>query len=393
MKGLIEKLNCNSQLAKAQRLEQLFNSFIEASDSEYKFSIILFLSLISTSPLHSELTVSPISKDLANLFRPEFLFDSDEESFPEAEESSSSIEEETLLQEKQKKSLNEDSSDEEKTQQDAPSPVETEEFEEELGRIYDNPCSLASNFYSSLCEKASKNSPSGFVLPWPYIRITERELLEKIFMMLLGINTNIFQCIKNSFVITKQIELSHLTPSALNNFLKFFTDLATKLRRISFASQNLQQDECNTYKYFGEACKELFKEFEKEVLTIQEEFTIQSGNLTREASGKLPSYTISLIYLKARLTTMTENASMILEIISKLSSNSIMKTSEILNYLYFLIQNNYALTDHNAFSIIVRIFVMSLQPFLEDLTVWLSQGTVKGLDPGFLIEKSDSSDS
>ena len=369
--------------------------YIEKHDSEFKYSKLFLLSLISTSPLHSEIISSPISLDLANLFKDTNFFESDEESYQEWEESSSNSEDTSEKIEKNdikdinnKEQLKISQVSQDHEVQNDKWEEESSSNEEEKGRSFDNPCNLLSQFFESLCEKDRKNSPQGYVLPWPYKRKTEREIIINILMMLLGMNTDIFEWRTSSFIITDKIEVSHMTPSCLNNILLFFTDLGTIMYRINEISESLLDDECFAYQYFGKACKDILSEFRREIINIQEELTIQSGNSSRKAFKKIPQNVLSLISLKNRLCSMHEHGLIIKSITEKLSKDPLIKTRDLLNNLYGLIQNNYSLTDHAAFSIVVRLFITTVQPFVEDMSIWLSQGTVRNLDPGFMIEKT-----
>lgn len=387
LNGLVQKLRVNSQVKKAERLQELFDSYLSKNTSEYNFSKLFLLSLVSTSPLHSEILHSPISNDLSNMLKETIYLSSEEESSLEWESSSEISEEIEKETEKEEKTV-------EKVFEDAPSPVETEITEEteelkiEIGRSYENPCTLADQFYESLCKKEKKIAAQGYVLPWPYTRLTEREVVDKVLLMLLGLNNEQFEFTENKFKLVQKIEVSHLTPSSLNSILKFFTELASKLLNLNFKCEVLSTDECVTFQYFGHGCKEILSEFRKQILSIQEEFSVQSGNYSRKALQKFPGKNVTLISLKSQLVTISDHVQLIQGIIERLSENPALKTLNLLNHLYSLIMNNYSLTDHSAFSVFVRLFLTSFQPFLSDLCKWLTQGSLLGVDLGFMIEKS-----
>jgi Gamma tubulin complex component C-terminal len=387
MQGLIEKLKLNSQIPKAERFENLLNKYLSSTDSEYQYSILLMLSLISTSPLHSELEIISDNTNSDHI-EPENFFESDEDSLLDWEKSSSFSEEvpDTIEKEEIVKEIYSEIQAQEK---DAPSPLEVEEIiEDETGRIYENPCSLNKSFYESLCGH-EKTSNGIFVFPWPYNRTSERDIIDKVIMMLLGLDTDIFVIENSEFKIHKKIEVSHLTPSCLTNTLKFFIDLGSVLYNISLSSETLKKDECLTHQYFGEACHQLHKEFLKTFLSIQEEMAVQSGNTSRKSLSKLPQNTITLISLKNTLYSLYEHAVLIKTATENLSKNPETKTSTLLNYLYTLIQRNFSLTDHSGFCVLIQLFLSSIKPFIEDLCVWLSQGTLSRLDQGFCIQKTD----
>lgn len=277
----------------------------------------------------------------------------------------------------------------------APSPDESAEASEDLiseeddgVRCYENPCNLTTQFYESLCSRDKRNYIGNFTLPWPYCRVHEREILDKILMMLLGIDTDIFIYRENGFTLGKKIELSHLTPSCLSNYLSFFLDLGTLFYTINEKSEELKNDECITHQYFGQGCKEISQHFRSHILSLQEDLAVQSGNVSSSSLSKFPQNILTLISLKNSLTPLSDQARLITSTIAKLSQIPEAKTCTILDYLYSVIQKNYALTDHSCFSIIVRLFLTTIKPFIEDLAVWLSQGTVDGLDKGFMIEKT-----
>ena len=362
----------------------------------------MLLSLISTSPLHSEIIESPISQNLANMFKDAIFLESDEEDYPDWDNASlssqDSFEEEQEINKPPDPPQKPRNTQAEMLEfpldsiQDAPSPAsETTENStiEEPERSYDKPTELLHEFFISLCEKSRGTSPPGFVLPWPYRLVAERELLNKILMMLLGMDTDIFTWSHDSFSVTQLVQVSHLTPVCLTNTLDFFARLGTLLNLIRNTCEELKDDECLTHQYFGHACKEIVNEFNREIGGIQEELAIQAGNTARKSLKKLPQNIISLISLQNRLCPMYDYALIIQSSIKNLSKDPITKTRDILNYLYKLIQNNYSLTDFSAFSIVVRIFLVTVKPFLEELCIWLSQGTVSNLDPGFCIEKSE----
>lgn len=355
------------------------------------------LSLISTSPLHSEINYSPISLDLAGMLKDQIFLESDEDSYPEWEDSSSKTEEK-VSDDEGKISENIEEKDEIlkayeenrlESREDAPSPCSFSSEESVDERSYQNPTNLLQEFFASLCEKARENSPAGFVLPWPYSLSAEREILHKVLMMLLGFNSDFFQWQHQEFLMVQQVEVSHLTPSCLHNTLQFFIKLATLLNSISLKSEQLKNDECLTYQYFGQACEGIVKEFRKKIIFLQEELAVQSGMTSRKSLKQFPQSIISLISLQNKLVPMFDHVRILQGAIEKLVSEKVLKTSSILNYLYSLIQNNYALTDYPAFSMVVRVFLTTIKPFIEELSVWLSQGTVEHLDEGFIIEKSE----
>lgn len=389
LNGLVQKLRVNSQIKKAERLQELFDSYIAKNTSEYSFSKLFLLSLISTSPLHSEILESPISKDLSNMLKETIIFSSDEESSLEWESSS----DETEVVEKEAETEKVETT-QIKNFEDAPSPAEsetseaTQEIKIEVGRSYENPCTLADQFYESLCKKDKKVSGQGYVLPWPYSRVTEREIIDKTLLMLLGLNNELFEFNNSEFKIVQKFEVSHLTPSSLLNLLKFFTELASSLHKISLKCEALSTDQCITFQYLGYGCKEILSEFRKQILSIQEEFSVQTGNFSRKNLQKFPGKSITLISLKSQLMVIFDHAKLIEGIIENLSDNPVMKTHNLLNHLYSLIRNNYSLTDHSAFSIFIRLFLTSVQPFLTDLCKWLTHGSVSEVDLGFMIEKS-----
>ena len=349
----------------------------------------MILSLISTSPLHSELIPSD-NLELNKLQNDSIDFTSDDESSLDWEKSSSIEENEENIEENVKVV--------EKVQEkndDAPSPVdsETEEPEEilkpEQGRAFDNPNTLADHFYQSLCKK-DKRQNSVYVLPWPYVRVTEREVIDKVLLMLLGLSNPFFELNPKTqtFETIKNLEVSHLTPSSLSNYLKFFINLSSLIIKLSLKSEVLLKDECLSFQYLGYASKEILSEFKSTFLSLQSEFSIETGSFTRKSLQKFPSKRITLITLKSSLTQIDEQSHLIQEVFDKLSPSAVLKSSGLLNHLYSLIQFNYSLTDHSSFSIFIRLFLNSLQPFLIDLSNWLTQGTVSKLDPGFMIEKS-----
>ncbi|CAG9331383.1 TUBGCP5 [Blepharisma stoltei] len=426
--GILEKIRVHSQIEKAERLEKLISSYLGKNPSEMQYSIISLLCLLSRNPLESDiLSISPISlhldefasktgqadiefneEELKQLYDGwgEFGNESSEESYDELNDELDDVEAEEKSIEKE----NEENRD--KTQSylinyDAPMP---EEFDEEMSeplpepvayeRSWVDPCSLSKDFYESLVEREKKESGENCVLNWNYETVSERLIIDEILLMLFGVNTSLFHCDQNGFRLVKRIQVVHLTPSCLMNFLEFFVELGTLLSRIDYFSEKLKTDDCMTYQYFADGCKEFLYQTRSELVSIKEEFVVQAGDVTRESISRIPYNTITLISLKHRLYPILDLCKLILSIFYKAVLNlpSLQgetqaktefslsyKASYLLSYLYILIQENHEITDHQGMCLVVNLFIKSVQPYIKFFCIWMSTGSLNNVSQEFMV--------
>lgn len=206
--------------------------------------------------------------------------------------------------------------------------------------------------------------------------------------MLFGVNSPLF-VYNSSYQLTKRIQVLHLTPSCLANFLEFFMDLGSLLKKIDSISENLKTDICMTYQYFADGCIDYLCQTRSELISIKEEFSVQSGNTTRDSIKRIPYNTITLISLKQRLYPFLDLSRLIFAIIQKsiISENYSIsyKASYMLTYLYILIQENNEISDHQGMSLAVNLFIKSIQPYIKFLCTWISTGSLNSISEEFMI--------
>lgn len=412
------------------------DTFCGATPNDVKFSILWLLLELSSNPLESELTMTNrVSLAIENFMRQnreevsceftedelktyydgwgEFASKSSSESDTDHEEQLPISESKEDEMEIENQFLNAIQNNAESTVQvwrdellpDAPLPselwstdvsdVSMDDFP--LSRSWENPCSLSYEFSQSLLNRGLMN--------WPFESVSERKLVEGVFMILLGVEADPFVCIDGIYVIQENIQISSLTPMPLYKLLSYFSKWANEMQKIYNYYEAIKMHSNFVYQEFALSLREIMTSIRTEIVYFHQEFSVQSGGITRESTGAFPTHRITLLYLRHILSYCRTKT----RLLSSVISNAILdhdffpsvdvemrpaysrayNVTYLLDYLYELLTINNEEVEVDSLQTISKIFVKSISPYIDMLVEWLCTGEVKDKAGEFMIYQSE----
>ncbi len=429
-------MRINSQIEKAERLLNLVDTFLGASTSDVKFAILSLLLELSTNPLESELTMTNrVSLAIENFMKQnreeisceftedelkeyyegwgEFASSASSESSADSEEQPISEAKEDDMMEIENQFLNNIQQNTESQSQiwrdellpEAPLPselwstdaseVSIEEFSQ--GRSWENPCSLSYEYSRSLLNRGLVN--------WPFNTVSERVLVDGVFMILLGVEAEPFILSEGKFCIQDNIQISSLTPMPLYNLLKYFSKWANEIQQISNYYEAIKKHSNFVYQEFALGIREILSSIRTEIVHYQQEFSVQSGAVTRSSTGSFPTHRITLLYLRHVLSYCRTKTRLLTSVISNAILDHNFSHTEnlemrpaysraynvtyLLDYLYELLTINNEEVEMDSLQTISKIFVKSISPYIDMLVEWLCSGEVKDKAGEFMIYQSE----
>jgi Gamma tubulin complex component C-terminal len=193
---------------------------------------------------------------------------------------------------------------------------------------------------------------------------TETEILNNVFMILFGVNSDIFS---HDFVM-KNLKIKHLTSGSLLNLLKFFLGVSDELNILRDSIKHLKNSDDSAVLAFGCGIDTVYSGINEKILHNYNHFsnTCRIPNCLK----KYPS----LLSLYCDLYEVKQSISDINQIISDSVLNTTKKAYDIsylMSIIYFYTEN-YSL-QHKY--LLDSLFTPVFYCFVWDVCVWITLGT------------------
>lgn len=266
--------------------------------------------------------------------------------------------------------------------------------------VRSDPHSSISQRYASSMQAIEARSASqrGILMHWPYRTVTEAEVLNQLFMAFYGVNTEFFEYKPIAgYRQVAPLQLSHLTPHALEQALRYYLDFASALNFIRETVEQCSRQSSLIVQAFGQACQEFVSEVKFAIVKLQKEFAVHF-QVVPASSFDLESVSlISLITLRVKLhewkTLVAQLHSTIkkslLDIAEPKSEpegeaaeldastkqySTAYRSNFLITCLYTLLKENSELMDIAATQLSIKLLLKTLEPLLAMLNSWVALG-------------------
>ena len=245
-----------------------------------------------------------------------------------------------------------------------------------LARAWVEPASTLAEYYAE--------TEASYLVFSPATEVSERALITDILSMLLGIDSDYFLFDKG-YRLRSKVEVTHLTPQALEAALSPFCKLASGLRKLKDFSEQMKSSGSLVFRSFAQGI-DLFLYRETAVVnTLAAQAAVQAGVVPTDSIPAAYPQRITLISLWNALRKTNDTIHLILSIIyysvteieqsDKASQlTPAYRASYLLSYLYYLLQENAITTDPDSTHISATLFHTAVHPMVGLLCDWVASG-------------------
>lgn len=218
----------------------------------------------------------------------------------------------------------------------------------------------------------------------PATEITERALVTDILSLLLGIDSDFFLFEKGYRLRTK-VEVTHLTPQALEAALSPFCKLGNGLRKLKDFSEQMKSSGSLVFRSFAQGIDLFLYRETATINSLAAQAAVQAGKVPMDSISSTYPHRITLMSLWNALRKTNDTVNLILSIIyygvteveqgDKASQlTPAYRASYLLSYLYYLLQENAITTDPDATHISATLFHTAVHPMVGLLCDWAASG-------------------
>lgn len=243
-------------------------------------------------------------------------------------------------------------------------------------RPWYDPLSTLTEYYSG--------PEAAYMVFSPGMEVSERALVTDLLSMLLGIDSDFFVFDKGYRLRTK-VEVSHLTPQALEAVLSPFCRLGNGLKKLKDFSEEMKTSGSLVFRSFAQGIDLFLYRELVEINTLAAQAAVQAGVVPVDSISAPYPQRITLISLWDALRKTNDTIHLILSIIyygmtevkqddphSQLTPSY--RASYLLSYLYYLLQENSITTDPDATHTSATLFHLAVHPLIGLLGDWVVGG-------------------
>jgi hypothetical protein len=390
-------MRVHSQVEKGEKLTDLVRTYLSSEANELRYSILALLLHLSDKPLLTTLPDTPLHQSVEP-HRIDLQFTSEEaEQLYEGWGNFSSSSESELSEVEDESQPMELINERVGGEQEQPPPTDNlvakpRGLQDKSTMTAAEPQATLAARYASNIQAIEARATGLRVMHWPYVTVSEAEVVDQLFMVFFGVNTRYFEYKPTSgYRQVAPLQLTHLTPHALEQALRFYLQFASELNFIRDTVELCSNQPSLVIQAFGQACQEFVSEVKFAIVKLQKEFAIHNQTVPASAFDLESARVISLLSLRVKLQSWKELVSQVHSTIAKSlleqkaqepegldESSSQYSTAYRSNFLitclYTLLKDNHELVGTAATQLSVKLFLKTLEPFLAMLNSWVALG-------------------